>query len=100
MMHMFFSVWSRSKHKRLDLPTLAKYMDLEKIQGRLLTGSDVNEVDRWGRTASHYAVLNADAIMLQLLAAQKADLSISDRLGASPLSLLADPWRQTRSSIW
>jgi hypothetical protein len=97
MLHMFYSMVSK---EHFDLPTLAKYMDLGKLQARLFFGANVNEVDRWGRTAGHYAVINADTDMLAVLAARGANLSIVDRLGASPLSILADPWRQARSSAW
>ena len=62
--------------------------------GQLIKGgADVNVIDTWGRTATHYAVSNNNLLALKLLLKNGADINLADNNGSTPL----DMWNEHKN---
>ena len=67
------------------------YMPL--IGQLIIGGTDVNVIDTWGRTATHYAVSNNNLPALKLLLNNGADANLADNAGHTPL----DVWHKHKN---
>ena len=60
---------------------------VEGVHVLLLSGADVTDTDKQGRTALHAAAASSNANMVQLLVQYKADVNAKTAAGDTPLSL-------------
>lgn len=84
---ILYYAFKKKELKRTPLIEAAANGDIGKVTELILGGASINEQDKTGGTALHYAVLNHQLAMTKHLLASGANGSITTRKGSTPLML-------------
>src|SRR5579863_7026868 len=87
---LVLAVFSSCRNKPEDLMTASANGDLGRVQQLLRDGAKVNQRDRNGKTAIHYAAQSKNVVVVQTLIQAGADVNATSAGNVTPLMLSVD----------